>query len=234
MSTWWIVCSYALETMSIDIWERWIQYTPPSPLVGLGYNHSQQSVGFPDSDTCIVHIWKWPKCIRPFNLLHVLVVSLMILTASHFSQHENTNPVKKICSQKQPSRYRCSLVRELTGIPPLHPPPHPPAPPYDPLWVVPFCSNSGHFSKWPPQNLRFPISLKLLHVGSCGPSAESILYTLGWRALKTPTSATPVSAVTWPRSRFNTSGPDPLGFDWEDLAASRGTAGGHSGRPPIK
>ena len=31
---------------------------------------------------------------------------------------------------------------------------------------------------------------------------------LGWRALKTPTSATPVSAVTWPRSRFNTSGPE--------------------------
>ena len=56
---------------------------------------------------------------------------------------------------------------------------------------------------------------------------------LGWRALKTPTSATPVSAVTWPRSRFNTFGPDPLGFDWEDLAASRGTAGGHSGRSPI-
>ena len=33
-------------------------------------------------------------------------------------------------------------------------------------------------------------------------------------------------------SRFNTSGPDPLGFDWEDLAASRGTVGGHSGHPP--
>ena len=60
------------------------------------------------------------------------------------------------------------------------------------------------------------------------------IRSLGWRALKTPTSATPVLAVTWPRSRFNTSGPDPLGFDWEDLAASRGTAGGHSGRPPIK
>ena len=28
--------------------------------------------------------------------------------------------------------------------------------------------------------------------------------------------------------------PDPLGFDWEVLAASRGTAGGHSSRPPIK
>ena len=49
-----------------------------------------------------------------------------------------------------------------------------------------------------------------------------------------PTSETPDSAVTWPRSRFNTSGPDPLGFDLEDLAASRGTVGGHSGRPPIK
>ena len=61
-----------------------------------------------------------------------------------------------------------------------------------------------------------------------------INYSWGWRALKTPTSATPVSAVTWPRSRFNTSGLDPLGFDWKDLAASRGTAGGHSGRPPIK
>ena len=58
--------------------------------------------------------------------------------------------------------------------------------------------------------------------------------TLGWRALKTPTSETPVSEVTWPRSRFNTSGPDPLGFDWEGLAASRGTAGGHSDCPPIK
>ena len=43
-----------------------------------------------------------------------------------------------------------------------------------------------------------------------------------------------VSAVTWPRSRFNTSGPDPLGFDWEGLAASRGTAGGRSGLPPLK
>ena len=36
------------------------------------------------------------------------------------------------------------------------------------------------------------------------------------------------------RSRFNTSGPDPLGFDWEGLAASRGTAGGHGGFPPLK
>ena len=50
---------------------------------------------------------------------------------------------------------------------------------------------------------------------------------------KTATSATPVSAVTWPRSRFNTSGPDPLGFDWDGLAASRGTTGGHSGPPLI-
>ena len=57
--------------------------------------------------------------------------------------------------------------------------------------------------------------------------------TLRWRAPKTATSTTPVAAVTWPRSRFNTSGPDPLGFDWEGLAASRGTAGGHSGRPLI-
>ena len=65
-------------------------------------------------------------------------------------------------------------------------------------------------------------------------SRRIILGALGWRALKTPTSATPVLAVTWPRSRFNTSGPYPLGFDWEDLAASRGTAGGHSGPPPIK
>ena len=50
---------------------------------------------------------------------------------------------------------------------------------------------------------------------------------------KTATSATPVLEVTWPRSRFNTSGPDPLGFDWGGLAASWGTAGGHSGRPLI-
>ena len=42
-----------------------------------------------------------------------------------------------------------------------------------------------------------------------------------------------ISAVTWPRTRFNTSGPDPLGFDWEGLAASRGTVGGHSGPPPL-
>ena len=38
-------------------------------------------------------------------------------------------------------------------------------------------------------------------------------------------------------SRFgghvNTSGPDPLGFDWEGLAASRGTVGGHRGPPPL-
>ena len=31
-----------------------------------------------------------------------------------------------------------------------------------------------------------------------------------------------------------TFGPDPLGFDWEDLAASRGTVGGHSGPPLVK
>ena len=59
--------------------------------------------------------------------------------------------------------------------------------------------------------------------------------SLSWRALKTPTSETPDSEVTWrPHSRFNISGPDPLGFDWEDLAASRGTVGGHSGPPLIK
>ena len=39
--------------------------------------------------------------------------------------------------------------------------------------------------------------------------------------------------VTWPRSRFNNYGPYALGFDWEDLAASRATAGGHSGPPPL-
>ena len=43
-----------------------------------------------------------------------------------------------------------------------------------------------------------------------------------------------ISEVTWPHSRFNTSGPDPLRFDWEGMAASRGTAGGHSGPPIIK
>ena len=42
-------------------------------------------------------------------------------------------------------------------------------------------------------------------------------------ALKNPPPKLQISAVTWPRSRFNTSGPDPLGFDWEDLAASRGS-----------
>ena len=41
---------------------------------------------------------------------------------------------------------------------------------------------------------------------------------LGWGAPKTAASA-------HAHSRFNTSGPDPLGFDWEGLAASRGTAG---------
>ena len=35
--------------------------------------------------------------------------------------------------------------------------------------------------------------------------------SLRWRAPKTATSATPFAAVTWPRSRINTSGPDPLG-----------------------
>ena len=59
-------------------------------------------------------------------------------------------------------------------------------------------------------------------------------YTLRWRALKAPTSEHLISAVTWSRSRFNTSGPDPLWFDWEDLAASQGTVAGHSGHPPIK
>ena len=64
-------------------------------------------------------------------------------------------------------------------------------------------------------------------------SVQEIIETLGWRAPKTATSATQVSEVTWPRSRFNTSGPDPLGFDWEGLAANRCTAGGHNGRPLI-
>ena len=59
-------------------------------------------------------------------------------------------------------------------------------------------------------------------------------HSLGWMALKTPTSETPDLEVMWPPSPFNTSGPDPLGFDWEDLAASCGTVGGHSGPPPIK
>ena len=75
----------------------------------------------------------------------------------------------------------------------------------------------------------------------CSPGQKVSLYVwsryqwhvksmaLGWRALK-------ISAV---RSRdwgdlthFNTSGPSPLGFDWEGPDASRGTAGGHSGPPP--
>ena len=51
--------------------------------------------------------------------------------------------------------------------------------------------------------------------------------SLGWRALKTPTSEIPDLEVMWPRSRFNTSGPNSLRFDWEDLAASRGTVGDH-------
>ena len=67
----------------------------------------------------------------------------------------------------------------------------------------------------------FPLHVKVMRI------------PLRWRASKTATSATPFAAVTWPRSRTNTSGPDPLGFDWEGLAASRGTAGGHSGRPLI-
>ena len=37
-------------------------------------------------------------------------------------------------------------------------------------------------------------------------------YALGWRAPKTATSTTPFAAVTWPRSRINTSGPDPWGL----------------------
>ena len=37
----------------------------------------------------------------------------------------------------------------------------------------------------------------------------------------------------WPRSRYNNSGPDPLGFDWEDLAASRGTVSGHRVLSPL-
>ena len=34
------------------------------------------------------------------------------------------------------------------------------------LKKIGLTTNFGHFSKWPPQNLRFPISPKLLHVGS--------------------------------------------------------------------
>ena len=44
-----------------------------------------------------------------------------------------------------------------------------------------------------------------------------VIDTLGWRALKTPTFETPHAEVTWPQPHFNNSGPDPLGFDWEDL-----------------
>ena len=63
--------------------------------------------------------------------------------------------------------------------------------------------------------------------------SDRLFHPLGWRALKTPTSETPDSEFTWPRSRFNTSGPDPLWFDWEDLAASRGTVDGHGHSGPL-
>ena len=66
-------------------------------------------------------------------------------------------------------------------------------------------------------------------------SDTSDISTLGWRALKTPTSETRVSAVTWPRSRFKTCGPDPLGV-WLGGPGCKpgGAVGGQSGRPPIK
>ena len=63
------------------------------------------------------------------------------------------------------------------------------------------------------------------HVSSC--------LALGWRALKSPTSETPVSEVMWTRSRFNTSGPEPLGTDWGP-GCKPGTVGGHSGPASIK
>ena len=60
---------------------------------------------------------------------------------------------------------------------------------------------------------------------------SSVHYAGGpWRP---PPPKLQFSEVTWPRSRFNTSGPDPLGFDWEGLAANWGTAGGHNGPPTM-
>ena len=58
--------------------------------------------------------------------------------------------------------------------------------------------------------------------------------SLGWRALKTPTSETPdfLSHVTPLTLQYLC--PRPPGFDWEGLAGSWGTAGGHSGPPLIK
>ena len=80
----------------------------------------------------------------------------------------------------------CNLFSPWANGGPHAPPPPPPPPP---LWssasgtillrglsgiilaMLPgkklgLTTNFGHFSKWPPQNLRFPISRKLLHVGS--------------------------------------------------------------------
>ena len=63
---------------------------------------------------------------------------------------------------------------------------------------------------------------------------QTKIYFIRLEALKTPTSETPdFGGHVTSLMRFNTSGPaDPLGFDWEGLAASRGTVGGQSG-PPI-
>ena len=97
---------------------------------------------------------------------------------------------------------------------------------------------------WPrslsPYGVTRPQWVNSLTPGKCCSNVKSIFFkliiqnsslgaSLGWRALKTPTSETPDLEVRWPWSCFNTSGPDPLGFDWEDLAASRGTVGGHMG-----
>ena len=57
-----------------------------------------------------------------------------------------------------------------------------------------------------------------------GTPSVKVVGTLEWRVLKTPTFETPDSEFTWPRSRFTTSGPDPLGLTgraWLQAGAQR-------------
>ena len=94
----------------------------------------------------------------------------------------------------------------------------------------------GYFSHPPTAKLSFgvqklPIFTK---IDLFGPKFNFFLDLFGSNFQRPAAHPHQFSGQVPPPRGFTTSGPDPLGFDWEGRAASRGAAGGHNGLPPLK